>query len=88
VGDIDLDLKKHGEYVNTDYIPDYQKPKVKPEVMEAIYDEMFNELQGLKAQRKEMVMAIEELQKNVRMLHAHAPHSLPHMTFLYQPKVI
>ena len=88
MGDIDLDLEKHGEYVNTDYFPDYQKPKVKPEVMEAMFDEMFNELQELKAQRKEMVLAIRELQENVTTLYVNAPHSLPYIKFLYQPKVI
>jgi hypothetical protein len=62
--------------------------KVKPEVMEAIYDEMFVELQQLKEQRKEMVKAIHELQETVTMLHANAPHSLPYIRFLYQPKVI
>ena len=86
--DIDGDLRKFGVYVNSEYFPDYQRPPVKPEVMEAIYDEMYVELQQLKVQRKEMTLAIRELQEIVTMLHAHAPHTLPYIKFLYQPKVI
>lgn len=85
--DIDGDLRKFGVYVNSEYFPDYQRPPVKPEVMEAIYDEMFVELQQLKVQRKEMVLAIEELQNLVSGFYAKIGSS-SHVNFLYQPKVI